>query len=826
MKNLYTLLLALAFSSQLFAQCTIDPWSLEKRIDRSDLVLEGKVISSEGIWDRSHHLIYTLHQVEVYKVFKGSAASTIYLATVGGSVGLEMLQASPSLELEANSIGVFLLKNGKIGFAEAENVFQPTASVQSFIPYNLTEYAAFDLQNKYLSITYELYPEIEKFTNEKHKTIKAYDPESTKIKIKPLANPSISSFSLDTLSSGTTTLLTINGSNFGFARGNGKVGFKDANYGDGRYYYSPVSDNYVSWSNSKIEIYVPSRAGSGTVQVVNNLNESGESSNDLEIKWAHSNVFYISSGDTSFYETDHVNDNSAGGYTWQMNPKFASNQAAVNAFTRSLEEWRCETQMNWDIGTPSNIDTVSSDNINIVRFTDFGDSKLGVCYSWYSGCFFSGGINWYVKELDIEFDSTYGWYYGTGTPSSNQYDFETVATHELGHGHQLGHVRDNSKVMFYALGPGQRKVDLVSSDIEGGNYVKSKSIASSPCGPSNMQAVAVNACLLRPPFPLFIISDTIICPSNNITISNTTETGDNSYAWDFGSGSNPSSAITYGPHTVSYTTSGAKIIRLIATNFIGSDTLEKMVFVKVNALDAPKAFGQEDSSCLGNVTYQIDAVANAESYLWSASAGGSIFGASNLDSAAVNWTAAGNQTISVKAINECTESNVTQENVFVIANPTSSFTYSDNGTSLTFTNTSQNAQTYFWNFGDGNTSTETNATHQYPDKGNYTVKLVSTNSCNADSNSQQINVNFRAGVLDVSKSIKVYPNPVKAGELITIEGEQFDTYTVYTTQGKEVKNGKVLGNGFKIEALAAGSYVVHLQNSTNSETRVPIQIIE
>ena len=39
------------------------------------------------------------------------------------------------------------------------------------------------LQNKYLSITYELYPEIEKFTNEKHKTIKAYDPESTKIKI-------------------------------------------------------------------------------------------------------------------------------------------------------------------------------------------------------------------------------------------------------------------------------------------------------------------------------------------------------------------------------------------------------------------------------------------------------------------------------------------------------------------------------------------------------------------------------------------------------------------------------------------------------------------
>jgi PKD repeat protein len=482
--------------------------------------------------------------------------------------------------------------------------------------------------------------------------------------------------------------------------------------------------------------------------------------------------------------------------------------------------------MNWVIGNPSNADSIASEDVNIVRFTNFGDSRLGVCYSWYTGCFSSGNLNWFVKELDIEFDSTRNWYYGTGSPTSNQLDFETVATHELGHGHQLGHVRASSKVMFYSLGPGQRKTDLVATDIEGGNYVKTKSIASSPCGPSNMQAVSASACLLSPPKSMFAISDTVICPGDNITITNNTETGDNSYAWDFGQGANPSYAATYGPHTVSFANSGTKTIRLISTNFIGSDTLEKVVVVKVNSLDAPNAFVQQDTNCLGNAIYQIEAVENAESYVWTTSSGGSISGANNEVSAIVNWAAGGNQTVSVKAANECTESSETQEGVFVVANPTAGFSYADNGTSLTFTNTSQNSDTHLWSFGDGNSSTAANPVHQYPDKGNYTVKLVSTNRCAEDSDSKQINVNFRASVIDVSKNIKVYPNPVKTGQLIVVEGEQFDTYTVYNMQGEVVINGKMLGNGFVIESVSSGAYIVHLQNNTHSGTRVPIQVIE
>lgn len=60
------------------------------------------------------------------------------------------------------------------------------------------------------------------------------------------------------------------------------------------------------------------------------------------------------------------------------------------------------------------------------------------------------------------------------------------------------------------------------------------------------------------------------------------------------------------------------------------------------------------------------------------------------------------------------------------AAPTASFTYISDGREVTFTNTSKNAKTYSWDFGDGETSTEQNPTHTYESYGEYTVKLSVT----------------------------------------------------------------------------------------------------
>ncbi|NTW23482.1 MAG: PKD domain-containing protein [Lentimicrobium sp.] len=68
------------------------------------------------------------------------------------------------------------------------------------------------------------------------------------------------------------------------------------------------------------------------------------------------------------------------------------------------------------------------------------------------------------------------------------------------------------------------------------------------------------------------------------------------------------------------------------------------------------------------------------------------------------------------------------------ANPIASFQFAVSTTNfleVTFTNFSQNATSYSWNFGDGTSSTETSPTHTYAAAGTYAIVLTAKNSANA-----------------------------------------------------------------------------------------------
>ena len=70
-----------------------------------------------------------------------------------------------------------------------------------------------------------------------------------------------------------------------------------------------------------------------------------------------------------------------------------------------------------------------------------------------------------------------------------------------------------------------------------------------------------------------------------------------------------------------------------------------------------------------------------------------------------------------------------------VVNPTSSYTYSAVGLTVSFTNTSAgNITSYSWNFGDGNTSTVVNPVHVFTADGTYTIILhiETTEGCTAD----------------------------------------------------------------------------------------------
>ncbi len=76
------------------------------------------------------------------------------------------------------------------------------------------------------------------------------------------------------------------------------------------------------------------------------------------------------------------------------------------------------------------------------------------------------------------------------------------------------------------------------------------------------------------------------------------------------------------------------------------------------------------------------------------------------------------------------------------------------------TNTSTDATSYLWDFGDGNTSTDPNPTHIYADTGDYVITLTVTGPCGTDVSTQNMNANT-VGVdeLPMFASLDVYPNP-------------------------------------------------------------------
>jgi PKD repeat protein len=61
-------------------------------------------------------------------------------------------------------------------------------------------------------------------------------------------------------------------------------------------------------------------------------------------------------------------------------------------------------------------------------------------------------------------------------------------------------------------------------------------------------------------------------------------------------------------------------------------------------------------------------------------------------------------------------------------------------TTTTFSNNTFNGMTYFWDFGDGNSSTSLQPSHSYSSSGNYTVTLIASNSSGTDTVTQLLHI--------------------------------------------------------------------------------------
>ena len=144
--------------------------------------------------------------------------------------------------------------------------------------------------------------------------------------------------------------------------------------------------------------------------------------------------------------------------------------------------------------------------------------------------------------------------------------------------------------------------------------------------------------------------------------------------------------------------------------------------------------------------------------------------------------------------------------------PTSSFTYTASAYTYNFTSTSQNAISYAWDFGDGNTASTANPNHTYATDGNYTVKLTITNCGRTAVHTQTVNVNTASITDEFNAShFIIAKNPVDQTLVLntTNKSEQL-TLTISNMLGQEVLKqqlSKQITHEIDVTTLTSGAYI-------------------
>lgn len=477
------------------------PIPLQERLTNSNLVIEGKVLSKYSRWDDSSRNIYTIYRLEILRYFKGTTVNdTVEICQMGGWVGNDGQETTNSLHPELGTIGLFTLIPTNDPFHAVNNYYEPYAGPQGLIEYKKDDssaFAVFDFYTNYYSALYD--------------SINTYLPSSTWNLVNPVTwvssgssstmgiaagtstaistSATISGFSPTTSYAGRGDTLTITGSGFGATQGSSYVQFRDADQQTSVYSSATLASNYISWSDTEIKMLIPDFAGTGLVKVTDGTTTKS-STGTLTINYA---IININSGGKDYYGR-HYNDNTLGGYSFQFYSGF-TNTNARGYFGRAINDWRCATDMNWDTSaTSSTINTIAADGTNIVRFdigTELSAGVLGVCTSRFSGCTVSGITYVIVTELDVCVDDGTSWYYGTGSPGAGNYDYYSMIIHEVGHGHQLGHVMTTTDFMYPAIAANTFNHTISTQNDAGGTFMTNQALNSSStqrCGQSVLKA--------------------------------------------------------------------------------------------------------------------------------------------------------------------------------------------------------------------------------------------------------------------------------------------------------------------------------------------------
>ena len=468
--------------------CLLVPVTLTERLARASWAVEAQANAPQVVRDARGHLL-TRYGLTVFKVFREPKVKALIPTTVllaGGTLGAQREEVSSTPRLTPGQQGVFFLEPDPQHAGE----WRLYAGPQGLVAYNLTNRTAADPFATYPTIKTKLYPALRNPAEARgYRLVRPNAALTAPVPVRrPGAVADVTGFSPATVAAGTGTVLTITGSGFGAIQGTGTVQFANADDG-GNSRVRPLATDYLSWTDVQIQVQVPSTtlerrsAGTGPVIVVNSAGAVSASTSALDIRYAVDN-FAIGTPSTA-HRTKLIDANGTGGYTLSYAPSMQANTLARDAFERSNTQWTCKTQVN-RITVRTSVSTgATPDGINIVTFdatpATLPAGVLGTTYWYYQICV----DNVTLQETDVVFANRSDWNFGPQAPTNAEFDFESVALHELGHGAQLAHVINPAAVMHYSINNGQNRRVLGAIDLPGGRDEVQFSITpnSTVCAP-------------------------------------------------------------------------------------------------------------------------------------------------------------------------------------------------------------------------------------------------------------------------------------------------------------------------------------------------------
>jgi PKD repeat protein len=285
--------------------------------------------------------------------------------------------------------------------------------------------------------------------------------------------------------------------------------------------------------------------------------------------------------------------------------------------------------------------------------------------------------------------------------------------------------------------------------------------AENACGIGASSSININIISDVAEQPSIISGPNPVCANSSVTYSVEDVLGI-TYYWNFPSGWSG----TGHESTIDVTTNSlGGTITLVPFNACGMG-ISRTLNVSVNEAVGPiSSISGNIEVCENSVqTYSATAV-NASEYIWTLPSTWSGSSSFNSISSTVGNTSG---YIRVYPQNACGQGLDTLLWVDVNLLPISNFSFVKNQSEVTFTNLSENADSYLWDFGDTQTSTDVNPIHDYASSDNYHVVLTATNQCSQDA--FYSNIHITTINLDEFEglNISLYPNP--SSGLVTVNG--------------------------------------------------------